>query len=40
MWNANEVPPSTEFAWDDLDPEQKEAAGMLGYNKQKWDSED
>ena len=40
MWDADKEPPSSEFDWDDLEPEQKEAASMLGYNKCKWDSED
>ena len=42
MWDQGKEEPEIvkEYDWDDLDDEQKKAAGILGYDEEAWDKED
>ena len=40
LWNAGGSPSSAEMGWDELDADQRFAAGMLGYDKASWDGAD
>eukprot|EP00984_Skeletonema_dohrnii_P013782 scaffold5742_cov91-Skeletonema_dohrnii-CCMP3373.AAC.1 len=37
MWNGDKEPDCCDEYWDDLDEEQRQAATVLGYDKESWD---
>lgn len=39
MWNGDKEPEVSDEYWDDLDEEQRQAATVLGYDKDTWDKE-
>lgn len=40
IWDRGGKAPTEDLDWDELSKEQQEAAKVLGYNKEKWDSDD
>jgi hypothetical protein len=40
IWDRDGKAPTEDLDWDELSKEQQEAAKVLGYNKEKWDSDD
>eukprot|EP00985_Skeletonema_marinoi_P000905 scaffold364_cov111-Skeletonema_marinoi.AAC.2 len=37
MWNGDKEPDCCDEYWDDLDEDQRQAATVLGYDKESWD---
>ena len=40
LWNGDKEPEISDEYWDDLTGEQRQAAEVLGYNKDCWDKEE
>ena len=39
MWDADQEPASSNKDWDELSPEEQEAARRMGFNRRKWDND-
>jgi hypothetical protein len=40
IWDADGLPETHDYDWDELSEEQQKAAAVFGYDKESWDAED
>lgn len=40
MWDGEKKAPSEDKDWEELTPEEQEAAKVLGYDQEKWDADE